>query len=75
LRPPTDHAAAPSAEDGRSWHPDEGGDVDFAGAGRARTLDYPGLLSVEYFNLPDYGFPLDDPSATRVALAAHVRSN
>lgn len=56
-------------------HPDEGGDVDFAAVlRRLDALDYRGLLSVEYFDLPDYGWPLDDPVGHCVALAAHVRS-
>jgi len=56
-------------------HPDEGGDVDFAAIiGRLDALDYRGLMSVEYFDLPDYGWPLDDPVGHAVALAAHVRS-
>jgi hypothetical protein len=37
-------------------------------------LDYRGLLSVEYFDLPDYGWPLEDPVGHAVALAAHVRA-
>ena len=56
-------------------HPDEGGDVDFAAIiRRLDELDYRGLMSVEYFNLPDYGWPLDDPIGHAVALAEHVRS-
>ena len=56
-------------------HPDDGGDVDFAAIiGRLDELDYRGLMSVEYFDLPDYGWPLDDPVGHAVALAAHVRS-
>ena len=56
-------------------HPDEGGDVDFAAVvGRLEALEYGGLMSVEYFDLPDYGWPLDDPVGHAVALAAHVRS-
>jgi sugar phosphate isomerase/epimerase len=56
-------------------HPDEGGDVDFAAIlDRLDALDYQGLLSVEYFNLPEYGWPLDDPVGHCVALADHVRS-
>jgi sugar phosphate isomerase/epimerase len=55
-------------------HPDEGGDVDFATIlRRLDDLDYRGLLSVEYFDLPDYGWPLDDPVGHAVALANHVR--
>ena len=56
-------------------HPDDGGDVDFgAVVRRLEALDYPGLMSVEYFDLPEYGWPLDDPVGHCVALAAHVRS-
>jgi sugar phosphate isomerase/epimerase len=56
-------------------HPDEGGDVDFAAViARLDELDYPGLMSVEYFDLPDYGWPLEDPVGHCVALAAHVRA-
>ena len=55
-------------------HPDDGGDVDFAAlVRRLDELDYGGLLSVEYFDLPEYGWPLDDPVGHAVALAAHVR--
>jgi len=55
-------------------HPDDGGDVDFAAlVRRLDELDYGGMLSVEYFDLPEYGWPLDDPVGHAVALAAHVR--
>jgi hypothetical protein len=37
-------------------------------------LDYRGLISVEYFDLADMGWPLDDPVGYSVALAAHVRA-
>jgi sugar phosphate isomerase/epimerase len=55
-------------------HPDEPGDVDFDAfvAGLDRT-GYGGLLSVEYFDLPDLGLPLGDPVGHCVALAARVR--
>jgi len=55
-------------------HPDETGDVDFAGflAGLA-ARGYQGLLSVEYFDLPDLGLPLDDPVGHCVALADRLR--
>lgn len=55
-------------------HPDDGGDVDFAAV--LYSLDahgYEGALSVEYFDLPQFGFPLADPVGHSVALAAHVR--
>lgn len=55
-------------------HPDAGGDVDFTAL--LRRLDevgYDGVLSVEYFDLPEYGWPLDDPVDHAVALARQVR--
>ncbi|HEV3226902.1 MAG TPA: TIM barrel protein [Acidimicrobiales bacterium] len=56
-------------------HPDDGGDVDFGEIlRRLDALDYRGALSVEYFDLPDYGWPLVDPIGHAVALAAHVRA-
>jgi len=56
-------------------HPDEGGDVDFAAVlAELDRLGYDGLVSIEYFDLPDYGWPLDDPVGHSVALAAHVRA-
>jgi sugar phosphate isomerase/epimerase len=55
-------------------HPDEGGDVDFAAVlAELDRLDYRGLISIEYFDLPGMGWPLDDPVGYSVALAAHVR--
>lgn len=70
-----DHVQLRQAAVGRpQLHADEGGDVDFAAVLRElERLDYRGLLSVEYFDLPDYGWPLDDPVGHAVALAAHVR--
>ena len=42
---------------------DATGDVDFAAVlRRLEELDYRGKLSIEYFDLPDNGWPLDDPS-------------
>jgi hypothetical protein len=38
-----------------------------------REVDYRGLLTIEYFDLPDYGWPLDDPVGHAVALAGEVR--
>jgi sugar phosphate isomerase/epimerase len=56
-------------------HVDDGGDVDFAAIiRRLDELQYGGLMSVEYFDLPNYGWPLDDPVGHAVALAAQVRS-
>ena len=69
------HVQLRQAAKGRpQLYPDEGGDVDFAAVfAELERLDYRGLLSVEYFDLPDYGWPLDDPVGHAVALAAHVR--
>jgi sugar phosphate isomerase/epimerase len=49
--------------------------VDFAAVlARLEALDYRGRLSVEYFDLPEYGWPLDEPLAWAQALAEHVRA-
>jgi sugar phosphate isomerase/epimerase len=71
-----DHVQLRQAAEGRpQLHADEGGDVDFAAVlAELDRLDYPGLISIEYFNLPDYGWPLDDPVGYSVALAAQVRA-
>jgi sugar phosphate isomerase/epimerase len=54
---------------------DEGGQVDFARVlATLDRLDYGGLLSVEYFDLPDLGWPLPDPVGWCVDLAARVRT-
>jgi sugar phosphate isomerase/epimerase len=51
-------------------HPDDpAGVVDFpAVLQRLDDLEYPGCLSVEYFDLPEHGWPLDDPVGHAVAL-------
>lgn len=54
---------------------DPTGVVDFAAViDRLRALDYAGRLSVEYFDLPDFGWPLADPRTWALDLAARVRS-
>jgi sugar phosphate isomerase/epimerase len=53
---------------------DPAGVVDFAAVlARLEALGYRGRLSVEYFDLPEYGWGLEDPLAWTVALAEHVR--
>jgi sugar phosphate isomerase/epimerase len=53
---------------------DPAGVVDFpAVVRRLRELDYRGRLSVEYFDLPEYGWSLADPRAWTLDLAARVR--
>ncbi len=71
-----DHVQLRQAAEGRpQLHPDEGGDVDFAAVlAELERLDYPGRISIEYFDLPDYGWPLDDPVGHAVALATHVHA-
>lgn len=56
-------------------HPDDpSGVVDFAAVlRRLDDLGYDGRLSVEYFDLPDEGWPLDDPVGFALALAEQVR--
>ncbi len=54
---------------------DPSGVVDFAAVlERLDDLGYQGKLSIEYFNLPDLGWPLDDPVGWATDLAAHRAS-
>jgi len=71
-----DHVQLRQAAKGRpQLHPDEGGDVDFVAVlQELERLEYQGLLSVEYFDLPDYGWPLDDPVGHAVAMQGHIRA-
>jgi Xylose isomerase-like TIM barrel len=71
-----DHVQLRQAAPGRpQLHADEGGDVDFAAVlTELDRLGYRGAVSIEYFDLPDMGWPLDDPVGHSVALAAHVRT-
>jgi len=51
------------------------GDVDVpALLRRLHHVGYEGRLSVEYFDLPEYGWPLDDPLGHAVDLARRVRA-
>jgi sugar phosphate isomerase/epimerase len=53
---------------------DPTGTVDFAAViRRLDEIGYQGKLAVEYFNLAQLGYPLDDPVGWAVDLAAHVR--
>jgi sugar phosphate isomerase/epimerase len=50
------------------------GDVDFERViARLRALDYRGGLSIEYFDFPEMGWPLDDPVHHAVELARRIR--
>jgi sugar phosphate isomerase/epimerase len=54
---------------------DPTGEVDFAAVlDRLDQLDYRGRLSVEYFDLPDNGWPLDSPEQWARDLAVHLRT-
>lgn len=54
---------------------DARGVVDFAAVlGRLDDLDYQGCLSVEYFDIPEQGWGLDDPVAWAVDLQREVRA-
>ena len=70
-----DHVQLRQAAPGRPQaHVDEGGAVDFTRVvARLTDLGYTGRLSVEYFDLPAYGWPLADPIGWSVALAERVR--
>jgi len=51
------------------------GDVDFAAVlARLDELDYEGGLTIEYFDLPEHGWPCADPRAHAIALRAHLVS-
>lgn len=72
LLPWADHVQLRQARKGVAQTLD--GDVDFARViGRLDELGYRGLLSIEYFDLPEYGWPLADPEAYAVELARIVR--
>jgi sugar phosphate isomerase/epimerase len=55
-------------------HPDDpSGVVDFAAVlARLDELGYRGCLSIEYFDLPEWGWPLDDPLGYGLALRDQV---
>jgi sugar phosphate isomerase/epimerase len=53
---------------------DPSGEVDFAAVfARLDELDYRGRLSVEHFDLPENGWPLETPEQWAKDLAAHLR--
>ncbi len=77
LLPFADHVQLRQAAPGATQlHVDDAaGVVDFAAVlGRLDDLGYDGCLSIEYFDLPDLGWPLDDPPAWAVDLQRRIRS-
>ena len=76
LLPYADHVQLRQGRPGATQvHADDpAGVVDFAAVvGRLGELGYGGRLSVEYFDLPEFGWPLADPRAWALDLAARVR--
>jgi sugar phosphate isomerase/epimerase len=72
LLPWADHVQLRQARRGMAQTLD--GDVDFPRViARLTELGYQGRLSVEYFDLPEYGWPLADPEGHAVELARMVR--
>jgi len=72
-----DHVQLRQAAPGKpQLHVDEeDGVVDFAAVlAELDRLDYAGLVSIEYFDLPDMRMPLEDPVGHAVALEEHVRA-
>jgi len=70
LLPWADHVQLRQASTGvvQAPSPTEG-DVDFAAVFRRLSeLDYRGRLSIEYFDLPEHGWPLADPLGHALAL-------
>jgi sugar phosphate isomerase/epimerase len=70
-----DHVQVRQGKPGHSQlHADDPtGVVDFAAVfARLGEMGYEGVLSVEYFNLPEYGWPLEDPVGWAVDLRAHL---
>src|SRR6476659_4069978 len=77
LLPFADHVQLRQGAPGRTQlHVDDAaGVIDFAAVlSRLDQLDYRGVLSVEYFDLPDLGWSLDDPRAWAVDLQQAVRA-
>ena len=54
---------------------DADGVVDFAAVlRRLEEIGYRGVVSVEYFDLPEHGWALEDPRGWALDLAAHLRA-
>lgn len=69
------HVQLRDARPGEAQVPPGEGDVDFAAVlRRLDQLGYDGVLSVEYFDLPEYGWPCDDVRAHATALRALIEN-
>lgn len=75
LLPYAGHVQLRDAKVGQAQVAPGDGDVDFAAVlGRLEQLGYVGGISIEYFDLPDLGWPCADPRAAAVALRDLVQS-
>jgi hypothetical protein len=68
-----DHVQFRQAARGVGQLPWDQGDVDFAAVlARLRAIDYSGMCTVEYFDLPALGWPFADPVGAALGLADHL---
>lgn len=75
LLPYAGHVQARDARPGEAQVTPGEGDVDFAAVlERLDVIGYAGGISVEYFDLPEHGWPREDPRADAVALQDLLRS-
>ncbi len=75
LLPFAAHVQLRDAKRGVAQVPPGEGDVDFAAVlARLDELGYAGRLSIEYFDLPEHGWPCTDPRAHAIALRALLLS-
>ncbi len=75
LLPHAGHVQLRQARLGTAQCGDADGDVDFVAVlDGLDALGYTGGLSIEYFDLPDAGWPLDDPRAHAIETARRVRA-
>lgn len=73
LLPFAGHVQVRDAKPGEAQVPPGEGDVDFGAVlRRLEEIGYEGGISVEYFDLPEHGWPCADPRADAVALRALV---
>ena len=76
LLPFAAHVQLRDARPGRAQVAPGDGDVDFAAIlERLDALGYGGKVSVEYFDLPEYGWPCDDVRAYAIALRELVEND
>jgi hypothetical protein len=73
LLPYAGHVQVRDARPGEAQVAPGEGDVNFAAVlGRLGDLGYDGAISVEYFDLPEHGWPCADPRAAALTLRDHL---